>query len=398
MVRLSPFLLAALLFALGLSSCSKHGDAPAPGQQQPQEKVPSPTVEFYDNATSTPLLQLIDGAQTTIQIEIYQMSDPDVLAALRRALGRGVVIGVVQEPKSLGSTCNLFADEVTTPSAGCADQRAFRQEVLARGGTYVPYRKETLCATTSIPCFLHGKMVIADSRAALVSTGNFNSSNLCNRSQNPSRCNRDYSVITRDPETVKFLAAVFAQDTLGERYDLAAQLTPSLSEKLTVSPLSRPPLVELIGSARSSIHVENQYLEDREMNEALMDAARRGVKVEITVASLCAFGPPSARDQAQAKELFGAFDAAGIETRLLPEQFKVGGRPGYLHAKAMVVDGARAWVGSVNGSASALANNREFGLFFSSQASVGELDALLTADHSSSAMETWSESLECKKD
>jgi cardiolipin synthase len=321
-----------------------------------------------------------------------------VLAALRRAVDRGVKIRVVHEPAALGSRCDLFGAEAGDKSEGCKAERDLKEAIVASGGSFVPFQKDVFCADPAKPCFLHGKMVIADGQAALVSTGNFNSSNLCNRSRDPKVCNRDFSVVSRDAEVVQFLSAVAENDLAQKSYDLSSMFTPSLKDKVTVSPFSLDPLVALVDSAVRSIRIENQYLTEPTLNAAIMAAARRGVHVEVTVASLCSFGPPNPKQKEASATLFTDFERAGIDVRLLPSQFQIGGRPGYLHAKAMVIDGASAWVGSVNGSWSALSNNREFGLFFSNAEAVAPLEKILADDHASTDMETWQESLACAKD
>jgi phosphatidylserine/phosphatidylglycerophosphate/cardiolipin synthase-like enzyme len=77
---------------------------------------------------------------------------------------------------------------------------------------------------------------------------------------------------------------------------------------------------------------------------------------------------------------------------------KVKNKSGYLHAKAIVVDRARAWVGSVNGSTTSIENNREFGIMLNAASEVSKLEAYINADFSHPDSETWQESLLCKKD
>ena len=87
-----------------------------------------------------------------------------------------------------------------------------------------------------------------------------------------------------------------------------------------------------------------------------------------------------------------------MKSRTFTRLQTVGGKPGYLHAKAMVVDGERAWVGSVNGSTAATSANREFGVFFSEPSQVAALEASLEADFADEGSESWQESLACKND
>ena len=82
----------------------------------------------------------------------------------------------------------------------------YQAEIIAAGGTYIPFEKSQLCADPAKPCFEHGKMVITDRSVAMVSSGNFNSTNLCDLALSPSRCNRDYSIVEHDTAIVDLLA------------------------------------------------------------------------------------------------------------------------------------------------------------------------------------------------
>ena len=241
-------------------------------------------------------------------------------------------------------------------------------------------------------------MVISDRSQVLVSTGNFDATNLCNVARSPARCNRDYSVVTRDGDVVKTLQRVFDQDVQGTAYDLRSVITPSVESKLTVSPFSLEPLVAFIKSARQSIRVQNQYLKEPTINAALAEAARAGVQVTVMTESACAFGTPKPSAVTAWTQVYSGFDSAGIKSRIFNSSIRIGGLPGYLHAKAIVVDTTRAWVGSVNGSTTAASNNREFGLFFEDAASVQSLVALMDRDFSDSRGESWQQSLTCTKD
>lgn len=395
-------LAVTLSLGLYLSSCGKQQPEPLPPQPLPQPSLQPdelPQAGFYDNSQATPIFTMLNGAKATIDIEIYEMADADVRAAIRDAVARKVKVRVVKEPEPINSSCDVFAPIKPEDDPECADQKKLKDEIVSSGGGYVPFNKAKLCATPEKICFEHGKMIIADKKAVLISTGNFNSSNLCNLSRNPSKCNRDFTMIERDPRVVNLLSYVFESDFKGESYDLKKLLSESgLKNRVTISPLSLEPLVELVGSAKHSIRVQNQYLKEKQLNQALFEAAKRGVKVEITLASLCSFGPPNSRDSENSKTLFQSFEAAGFSVRFLPSRFKINGKPGYMHAKAIVIDDRVAWVGSVNGSMTAMTNNREFGLIFTQREWVDSLNLVLKSDHQSPDTENWAESLACLKD
>lgn len=365
-------------------------------------------VGIYSNAEYTPLVDLINKAQRTVDIEIYEMADPGLRQALRKAIARKVKIRVVKDPTPLGASCDYFGEEKANPSTDCLDQKKLVAEIRASGGRFEPFVKKELCgkdSTADERCFQHGKMVLIDRenanrRMALLSTGNFNSSNLCNLGANPSVCNRDYTYVTRDYDVVVGLSRIFAKDIEGKRYDLAAYLeaNPALKDKLTVSPFSKRPLLDFIQSATSSIQLQNQYMKDKDINEALIKAAQRGVKVQMMMASDCSFGKPSPATQKNLEPLYKSFEEAGVELKFFTAQMTQKGKPGYLHAKTIVVDDKKAWMGSVNGSSTSLDKNREYGIFFNQRARVKYLQGVMSKDFADAKSESWKEAFECKND
>ena len=364
------------------------------------------SVGFYENSKGAPVAAFIDQAKSTIDIEIYEMDDPKVISSIRHALGRGVIVHIVKEPKPVGATCKVFevqnstsnvdANRLNSGAATCEDQQQLVRDVNDAGGAYVPFSKPDLCGGTGTKnCLEHGKIVVVDSKLALITSGNFNTTNLCDLDYSPDTCNRDYSYITDDAETVKTLQTVVEKDLVGTPYDVGSIMGPRVAGKITVGPNSLSPLVSFIESAKVQIRIENQYLKDPTMNAALIAAAKRGVKVQVVVASTCSFGRPKGTEVRRLTTIFKEFDEAGIETKMFTKNILVNGRPGYLHAKAIEVDHKRAWMGSVNGSTQAVSLNREFGIFFNNATEVKKLESVLEDDFSNPLMESWQESLVC---
>ncbi|MGZ3736571.1 MAG: phospholipase D-like domain-containing protein, partial [Bdellovibrionota bacterium] len=274
-------------------------------------------------------------------------------------------------------------------------------DVRAAGGEYIPFDKQALCPNGGgkggTGCFEHGKIALVDD-LSLLSSGNFDSTNLCISSENPRICDRDYSLVIDDREVINTLQNIFNADLAGARYDVKSLIPSGLASTLTVSPISLQPIVDFIDTARNALVVETQYLKDPTMNEAIIRAAKRGVKVSVTVASACAFGKPSSSEAKEIQSVYSAFDSAGISSRMFSASSPVNGHAGYIHAKLIVVDGARAWVGSENGSTESLTQNREYGLIFDKADDVRTVLDTAEADHVSQGAETWSESLTCTKD
>lgn len=401
-MRTSRLALCAALYGVLLTFNLAFADAGSP-------KSTGPASGIYDNAKGSPILDLINGAHSTLDMEIYEMDDPQVIAAIRDALNRGVVVHIVKEPVPVGGACKVFGDDSKFDflgeapksksgdgAADCEDQQQLVEDVKSAGGKYVPFTKPDLCGGDGTKsCLEHGKIAIADSRIALVSSGNFNTTNLCDLDYSPKTCNRDYSYISFDPAIVKTLSAVVEKDIVGESYNPASVMLPGTENKLTIGPNSLEPLVAYIKTARSKIQLENQYLKEPQLNAALVAAAKRGVKVQVMVASACSFGKPKASEVKKLTVIFKKFDDAGIDTLMFNKNMSINGKNGYLHAKSIVIDGKSAWMGSVNGSTQAETLNREFGIFFDDADDVQKLSSIMAADFTNKDAETWQESLDC---
>ncbi len=385
-----------LVMSLLLSACAR---APISTVSLPSYlSADGKTEEVFENASSTPILSLIRGAKKSIEIEIYEMGNKQVLNELQLAMDRGVSLRIIQEGTPVGNSCHIFEPVQIEEDETCQNLKSFLGKVKAKGGTYVPFAHDQLCGENKKNCFEHGKMIIIDQARVLISTGNFNLSNLCFSDENPKNCNRDFSVVSSDPAVVQTLGKIFEQDLKQNASELPSLLSSDAARKLTVSPFSFPPIKAFIQSARKTLQIENQYLNDPEMNQAILDAAAKGVKVQILVASACSFGKPKAGDVNRWNQVYGTFDQTGIQSRIFDRQMKVRGASGYLHAKVMIADGERAWVGSVNGSGTAIRSNREFGVFISDFQEVQKLVSYFEQDFKDPNGESWQESLLCEKD
>ncbi len=351
---------------------------------------------FYENSSGAPHLQMINSAKSTLEMEVYTVKDSKIFQALEAAMNRGVKLRIVQEPTPFGDACQVFTASSANDDAKCVEAKNFVKFVRSHGGTYVPFDKG-LCGSGGGICFQHGKVMISDSNLLLLSTGNFNPSNLCDEAEKPALCNRDYTVVTRDPVVVKSVQSLVISDIEDRAVDVRGVVSTARG-RITASPFSLDPLVRFIDSAKKTIQIENQYLKDPTMNAALVRAAKRGVKVFIMVSSACSFGRPDQSAMDTWTRIYSEFDAAGIHTKTFNASIGVAGHAGYLHAKAILVDSLFAWVGSVNGSTTSLTMNREYGIFSNDPAFVRALGTILYSDYAEKNAETWQQSLQCKKD
>lgn len=173
-----------------------------------------------------------------------------------------------------------------------------------------------------------------------------------------SGANREYGVVDTNPGDVAEIQSIMRAD-----WD---HTTPSLSNaRLLVSPVSsRPGLLTLIGSAKSSIQIEDEEFYDQPSENALVAAAHRGVRVEVVLPA------GASGESADIARLTGG----GVHVRLLTAP--------YLHAKLVVVDGSVAFVGSQNFSATSLDQNREVGIVLADDVALGTLTQVIEQDWS----------------
>src|SRR6202042_612088 len=130
----------------------------------------------------------------------------------------------------------------------------------------------------------------------------------------------------------------------------SSAITPPLGDDLIWSPTnSLSALLGLIGSAKTSLAVENEEMGDAQIVTALEDAAKRGVAVEVAMTN----GGEYTME-------FNALKAAGVKVNTY-----VTTAPLYIHAKIILADygqsGQVAFVGSENFSNPSLTENRELG-------------------------------------
>lgn len=125
------------------------------------------------------IIELIDGAQESVDIEIYVFTSRDVVAALERAKARGVDVRIILERDVISGD----NDEI------------YRE--LAAKGINVRYASAFYKLT-------HSKFIIIDGKTVLVGSHNLSNSALYD--------NREASVIVRDAATAKEFAAAFETD------------------------------------------------------------------------------------------------------------------------------------------------------------------------------------------
>jgi cardiolipin synthase A/B len=265
----------------------------------------------------------IASAQKSIWLEIYILSDRNVIRALEDAANRGLDVRVMLEPHPFGGG--------TSPSKTL--------DTLAASGIKTQFTNPSFSLT-------HEKGMIIDGSSVYVMTSNFSRSALGGSSGSSSGYrNREYGIIDTNQQDILATEEIFVADW---NHTNAQFNDPNL----IVSPInSRNDFTTLINSARSTLQIEAEEMNDSEIEQALANASQHGVQVEVI---LPAASGASVDSNSQG---IATIKQSGVQVREDPQL--------YIHAKIIVVDNKVAFVGSENISAQSLDQNRELGIIVS---------------------------------
>jgi cardiolipin synthase len=279
------------------------------------------------------ILDELDFAQTSIDLYVYLLPADEVLTALTRAQDRGVTVRVILERDPFGG--------------GNSNQDAFDR--LDAAGIEVRWAPQTFH-------FSHIKTFVVDRRVAAIMTLNLSWSALTR--------NREFAVISTRPEDVAAVSGLFDADWSGGVWQPTGDIIASPDN-------SRRVLRDLIDGAAGTIEIYAEVVRDADLRQRLIDAAERGVIVRLLVPS-----GPSADDLLIYDELANH----AVEVKLLADA--------YSHAKAIIVDGIRAFVGSQNLTMTSLDRNRECGILLDDSANLSRLVATFRSDWEASERAT----------
>jgi len=321
-----PGQLALLMLGLALAACGSPRTAQPAGEAVAANPDAQIFVEPDDGPAS--LLQELNSARASLDLEMYLLTDRPAIAALEQAERRGVRVRVLLEQHPYGE--------------GAGNGASFAQ--LQRAGVATRWTDPRFKLT-------HEKAAVVDAREALILTLNLTASAFSR--------NREYGVVDRSPEDVAEVQSLFNADWDRTAY---APTRPDL----VVSPEnSRAKLLALIGQASSRLDLESEEVQDPGFEQALTAARQRGVQVRVVI-SPAASGPDANAKGVQ------QLQARGVGVRYV--------RKPYVHAKIVLADGRLAFAGSENISTQSLDGNRELGLFLSQPGAVARMESTFEQD------------------
>ncbi|MGO9270123.1 MAG: phospholipase D-like domain-containing protein [Terriglobia bacterium] len=285
----------------------------------------------------TLVLQALNAATKSIDLTIYEISDPQIMSALESAQARKVAVRVLYNWYSF--TARMQQTDITPAiqkltSAGIQCQRA-----------------PTTFEVT------HEKAFVIDGATAIVMSFNLTSDYFGST--------RDFGIVTTVPAEVAEIDAVFQADWSG------TPITPKVAS-LVWSPVnSSAKLTSLIASAQKTLDIYCEEAEDPGTLGAMVAAVKRGVQVRFIAAVLSGEGKINANARGVTTLQNGGVNAV-CKTFL------------YIHAKMVLADygtsNAQAYIGSENFSCVSLTKNRECGIIVTESAILDRLNTTYASD------------------
>jgi cardiolipin synthase len=276
-----------------------------------------------------PFLQAVQSAQSSADLVMYELSDPTFERALVSAEKRGVQVRVLLNGGYYGG-------------GSSANEAAY--SYLKANGVPVRWSPSRFALT-------HQKTLVADDKTAYIMT-----LNLVDQDYSTSR---DFAVADTNSQDVSAIEATFTADCNNQ------SIKPSDGVDLVWSPGALDSELSLINSVRHTLDIYNEEMDDSAVTSALQAAARRGADVKVVMTA------SSDWDSA-----FKKLTAAGVHVRTYEQDARL-----YIHAKMILVDGRRAFLGSQNFSAGSLDDNRELGIILSTGATIRSLEGTFAGDY-----------------
>jgi cardiolipin synthase A/B len=316
--------ITAALIVVGLLAALAGCSAPA-----------SYTLTIEPKAGYQFVYDFISAAKKTVDMTMYQLSDPNCDAALKAAAKRGVAVRVLLDSDPQGG------------GGKSVNQAAFND--LQANGVKVKWAwSGTLW---------HQKSIVRDGNAVAVMT--------CNLYAPYYPMLRDFAVVTNNPATASGVEATFNTDFSKTGSPPSKGVAPKGSE-LIWSPGAQPGLVILINSARrgSTLYAEDEQLDSPPIEQALIAAVKRGVTVDLTMTYSSSYVSE-----------FNTLVAGGVHVSLYQPN-----APLYIHAKALSVNNDTVYEGSSNFTTQMTNQNRNVGIITTNPAIVRGITSTMASD------------------
>jgi cardiolipin synthase A/B len=330
-----------------------------------QQLITVPYDVEHDKLARDIFISMIDGAQKSVDLMMYQLKDQAVIESLMRAQSRGLKVRIITENNpykhGLNTEANVFGGigqlrETGVPVQGLASRFWFSED--------------------NHKGHAHSKILIIDGERIAIMSLNWDESSF--------RWCRDFALIinkNKNPTEVADIVGIFNADWNNEEFDYKSKL-------LVVGPghgldrhSQRNEFINLFLSAKESIEIYIQSYNDEEIAQVLEKICHEGkVKVRLLKVQF-PFGEKGDENAPFQNRLIKAggevrFSVPGpepIDARSENTRF-------YIHAKVVIIDGKEAYIGSCNFYTPSLEYSREIGIVTQDVGVIKQLKGLFKRD------------------
>jgi cardiolipin synthase A/B len=276
------------------------------------------------------LYDQINGAQTSIDMTMYELSDTTAEQDLVAAEQRGVDVRVILDERE-------------------KDSNEAAYDYLTENGVSVVWSWDKYYYT-------HEKSIVIDGTTADIMTLNLTSEYYST--------SRDFAVVDTDASDVTAIETVFNADYAHD------SVTPGAGDDLVWSPTtSQADLLGLIDNAQDSLQIYSEEMGDTDVVDALCDAAERGVTVQYV----------GENEDGEYDSEYSQLSGCGVQIRYYSSSTGF-----YIHGKAILADygqsTAKIFIGSQNFSSTSLTENRELGLIINDESIESSINSTFATD------------------
>ena len=286
------------------------------------------TLFVEPEAGNKPILDAINNAQKEILVEVYLLSDKDIIASLENARARGVAVNVMLEDHPFG------------------------------GGNINPKTKEELLSKDikvawSNPEFAltHEKAIIIDANTAFILSQNLTAASFTK--------NREFDVIDKNISDVTEIRNIFLADWSRESFK------PTDTDLIESPDNSRVVLEALIRQAKMEIDIEVEVIGDINIINLLKEKAKV-IPVKLIL--------PTIKQISSNSKTINELSQNNVQVKTMTNP--------YVHGKTIIVDNRNAYIGSINFSSQSLDENRELGIILSDENALTMLENTFEHDWS----------------
>jgi phosphatidylserine/phosphatidylglycerophosphate/cardiolipin synthase-like enzyme len=341
----------------GDSSTTQRPDGATPtqgdsGQQDSSGPTPASsgitiTVEPDGSGDAQGLLTAMQGAQAAVHMEMYLLTNATYISALEALHSRGIDVKVILNQSFPSGTSSADTNESSYPE-------------LQGAGVDVQWAP----TTTGFTNYTHEKAVIIDPGTPQAEVWIMT----MNLDTDAPKYNREFLAQDTNAPDVHEAEAIFEADYAAMSFTPAGDLIVAPSPQNN----AQPALLDLINGATSSIDVESEEYDASGLEMAIADALESKAKAGVTVHMVLETSTEATQTSAAS-----ALQAAGGQ---VVGYTYTGTSSLDIHAKAIVVDGTRAYVGSENLSGGSLGYNRELGVLLTEPSEVAKVVSAIEND------------------